>query len=62
VKKARRSKTLWWNGALILALGLLELGAQTFAMFIPPIAYAGMIFVSSAGNMALRFFTSEPIQ
>jgi len=62
VKKARRSKTLWWNGALILALGLLELGAQTLAMFIPPIAYAGLIFVSSAGNMVLRFFTSEPIQ
>jgi hypothetical protein len=62
VKKAHRSKTLWWNGALILALGLLELGAQTFAMFIPPIAYAGLIFVSSAGNMVLRFFTSEPIQ
>jgi hypothetical protein len=62
VKKAHRSKTLWWNGALILALGLLELGAQTFATFIPPIAYAGMIFVSSAGNMVLRFFTSEPIQ
>ncbi len=62
MKKARRSKTLWWNGALILALGLLELGAQTFAMFIPPIAYAGLIFVSSAGNMVLRFFTSEPIQ
>ncbi len=62
MKKAHRSKTLWWNGALILALGLLELGAQTFATFIPPIAYAGMIFVSSAGNMVLRFFTSEPIQ
>jgi len=62
VKRARRSKTLWWNGALILALGLLELGAQTFATFIPPIAYAGLIFVSSAGNMVLRFFTSEPIQ
>ena len=62
MKKAHRSKTLWWNGALILALGLLELGAQTFATFIPPIAYAGMIFVSSAGNMVLRFFTSEPIE
>ncbi len=62
MKKAHRSKTLWWNGALILALGLLELGAQTFATFIPPIAYAGLIFVSSAGNMVLRFFTSEPIQ
>jgi hypothetical protein len=62
VKRARRSKTLWWNGALILALGLLELGAQIFATFIPPIAYAGLIFVSSAGNMVLRFFTSEPIQ
>lgn len=62
MKLARRSKTLWWNGALILALGLLELGAQTFAMFIPPIAYAGMIFVSSAGNMILRFHTSESIK
>ena len=62
MKKAHRSKTLWWNGALILALGLLELGAQTFATFIPPMAYAGMIFVSSAGNMVLRFFTSEPIE
>ena len=62
MKKAHRSKTLWWNGALILALGLLELGAQTFAMFIPPIAYAGLIFVSSAGNMILRFYTSEAIK
>ena len=62
MKKAHRSKTLWWNGALILALGLIELGAQTFATFIPPIVYAGLIFVSSAGNMVLRFFTSEPIQ
>jgi len=62
VKKARRSKTLWWNGALVLVLGLLELGAQTFATSIPPIAYAGLIFVSSAGNMVLRFFTSEPIR
>ena len=62
MKRARRSKTLWWNGALILALGLLELGAQTFATFIPPIAYAGLIFVSSAGNMILRFYTSEAIK
>ena len=62
MKRKRDSKTLWWNGALILALGLLELGAQTFATFIPPIAYAGLIFVSSAGNMVLRFYTKEPIQ
>ena len=62
MKKARRSKTLWWNGALILALGLLELGAQTFATFIPPIAYAVMVFISSAGNMILRFKTTEPIK
>lgn len=62
MKKAHRSKTLWWNGVLILALGLLELGAQTFATFIPPIAYAGLIFVSSAGNIVLRFYTKEPIQ
>ena len=62
MKQKRHSKTLWWNGALILALGLLELGAQTFATFIPPIAYAGLIFVSSAGNMILRFYTSEAIK
>jgi len=62
VKRARRSKTLWWNGALILALGLLELGAHTFSMFIPPIAYAVIVFISSAGNMVLRFYTSEPIR
>ena len=62
MKKARRSKTLWWNGALILALGLLELAAQTFAMFIPPIAYAVMVFISSAGNMILRFKTNESIR
>ena len=62
MKRARRSKTLWWNGALILALGLLELGAQTFATFIPPIAYAVMVFISSAGNMILRFKTTEPIK
>ena len=62
MKKARRSKTLWWNGALILALGLLELGAQTFAMFIPPLVYAGLVFISSAGNMILRFKTNESIR
>ena len=62
MKRARRSKTLWWNGALILALGLLELGAQTFSMFIPPIAYAVMVFISSAGNMILRFKTTESIK
>ena len=62
MKQKRHSKTLWWNGALILALGLLELAAQTFSMFIPPLAYAGMVFVSSAGNMILRFKTTEPIE
>ena len=62
MKQKRHSKTLWWNGALILALGLLELAAQTFSMFIPPLAYAGMIFISSAGNMILRFKTTEPIE
>lgn len=62
MKQKRKSKTLWWNGVLILALGLLELGAQTFSMFIPPLAYACMIFISSAGNMILRFYTSEAIK
>jgi hypothetical protein len=62
MKQKRHSKTLWWNGALILALGLLELAAQTFSMFIPPLAYAVLIFISSAGNMILRFKTSEPIE
>ena len=62
MKRARRSKTLWWNGALILALGLLELAAQTFSMFIPPLVYAGLVFISSAGNMILRFKTNESIR
>ena len=62
MKRARRSKTLWWNGALILALGLLELAAQAFSTVLPPIAYAGLIFVSSAGNMILRFKTTESIK
>jgi hypothetical protein len=62
MKQKRHSKTLWWNGALILALGLLELAAQTFSMFIPPLAYAVLIFISSAGNMILRFKTTEPIE
>jgi hypothetical protein len=62
VKLARKSKTLWLNGCLVLVLGLLELAAQTFSMFIPPLAYAGLIFVSSAGNMILRFYTSESIK
>lgn len=62
MKQKRKSKTLWWNGALILALGLLELAAQTFSTVIPPIAYAVMVFISSAGNMILRFYTSEAIK
>jgi hypothetical protein len=62
MKQKRHSKTLWWNGALILALGLLELAAHTFSTLIPPMAYASLIFISSAGNMLLRFKTSEPIE
>ncbi len=62
MKLKRQSKTLWWNGLLVLILAIIELAAQTFSMFIPPIAYAGLIFVSSAGNMILRFYTSEAIK
>ncbi len=62
MKKAHQSKTLWWNGVLVLILALIELAAQTFSTVIPPIAYAVMVFISSAGNMVLRFFTSEPIR
>ena len=62
MKRANQSKTLWWNGALILSLGLIELAATTFQFFIQPIVYAGLIFVSSAGNMILRFKTTEPIE
>lgn len=62
MKKAHQSKTLWWNGILLLALGLIELAAQTFSAYIPPAAYAGMVFVSSAGNMILRYKTTEPIE
>ena len=62
LKKATKSKTLWWNAFLILALGLIELAATTFQFFISPAVYAGMVFVSSAGNMILRFKTTEPIE
>ena len=62
MKRARRSKTLWWNSCFVLVLGLLELAAQTFSMFIPPIVYSGLIFISSAGNMILRVYTSESIK
>ncbi len=62
MKKAHKSKTLWWNGILLLALGLIELAAQTFSAFIPPVVYAGLVFVSSAGNMILRYKTTEPIE
>jgi hypothetical protein len=62
VKLARKSKTLWWNGILVLILAIIELAAQTFSTVIPPIAYAVMVFISSAGNMVLRFYTSEAIK
>jgi hypothetical protein len=62
VKRAVHSRTLWLNGSIVLLLGLIELAAQTFSMFIPPIAYAVMVFISSAGNMILRFYTSEAIK
>ena len=62
MKLKRQSKTLWLNGCLVLVLGLLELAAQTFSTVIPPIAYAVMVFISSAGNMVLRFYTSEAIK
>ncbi len=62
MKLARKSKTLWLNGCLVLLLGLLELAAQTFSTVIPPLAYAVLIFISSAGNMVLRFYTSEAIK
>jgi hypothetical protein len=62
VKLKRKSKTLWWNGILVLILAIIELAAQTFSTVIPPIAYAVMVFISSAGNMVLRFYTSEAIK
>ncbi len=62
MKRAVHSRTLWLNGSIVLLLGLIELAAQTFSMFIPPIAYAVMVFISSAGNMILRFYTSEAIK
>ena len=62
MKLKRQSKTLWWNGILVLILAIIELAAQTFSAVIPPIAYAVMVFISSAGNMILRFYTSEAIK
>jgi len=60
VKLARKSKTLWWNGILVLILAIIELAATTFP--VPPIVYSTMIFISGAGNMILRFYTSEAIK
>jgi len=62
VKKKRSSKTLWLNGVMLLLLSLLELAAGTFQMMIPQGTYAIMLFVSNAGSMILRFYTSEPIR
>jgi hypothetical protein len=62
VKQKRKSKTLWLNGILVLILAIIELAAQTFSTVIPPLAYAVLIFISSAGNMILRFKTTEPIK
>jgi len=62
VKKKRSSKTLWLNGVMLLLLSLLELGAGTFQMMIPQGTSAIMLFVSNAGSMILRFYTSEPIR
>ena len=60
MKLKRRSKTLWWNGILVLILAIIELAATTFPA--PPIVYSTMIFISGAGNMILRFYTSEAIK
>lgn len=62
MKRKRNSKLLWLNGVMLLLLSLLELAAGTFQMMIPQGTYAVMLFVSNAGSMILRFFTSEPIR
>jgi len=62
VKRKRTSKLLWLNGVMLLLLSLLELAAGTFQMMIPEGTYAIMLFVSNAGSMILRFYTSEPIR
>jgi hypothetical protein len=62
VKLKRRSKLLWLNGLMLLLLSLLELAAGTFQMMIPAGTYAVMLFVSNAGSMILRFYTSEAIK
>jgi hypothetical protein len=62
VKRKRNSKLLWLNGIMLLLLSLLELAAGTFQMMIPQGTYAVMLFVSNAGSMILRFYTSESIK
>jgi len=62
VKRAVHSRTLWLNGSIVLLLGLIELAAATFSVYLPPIAYSILIFISGAGNMILRFYTSEAIK
>ena len=62
MKLKRKSKSLQFNGAIILILSLVELAATTFTQIIPGWAYATMIYTSAAGNMLIRFYTSEPIR
>lgn len=62
MKPKSKSKTLWLNGALMLLFAILEIAAMTFELFLPQWIYAAMLFVSSAGNLILRFYTSEPIR
>ena len=61
MKRAIHSKTLWLNGSIVLLLGLIELAAATFSVYLPPIAYSILIFISGAGNMALRCYTNQQL-
>lgn len=62
MKLKRRSRTLWFNSALFVLFGLMEVYAATYQTSLPTMTYAILIGVSSLGNLVLRYFTSQPIK
>lgn len=62
IKRKRHSKTLWFNTALLVGFGVMEAAAILFQAALPEMTYTVLVAVSGIGNIALRFFTVEPIK
>lgn len=60
-KRARYSKTLWFNAA---GAGLIALEANLHLLqpYVPGSAYAWVAVGLATGNAVLRFFTVQPIR